>query len=264
MIDIHSHFLPNIDDGAKNREESFEYLKIMLQLGFTAIVMTPHIYPGYYNNTRDGILKKFDSYKKDLISYFKDKMEFYTGSEVYLNDETIDDLIKGKLLTINDNKRFLLFELDFSFISPNFDEHIKQLQEKGYTLIWAHPERNAKVSENPNLLKRYIDDDVFIQINIGSLVGEFGGAAEHAAKYLLASDMVHFIGSDCHCRSERKSKVPEGLNAFEHIVNPEYKDIILNENPQKAINGDVFYPFPYKNLTRSRLKKILGFFGIGK
>ncbi|MCK5599188.1 hypothetical protein KAI78_06155 [bacterium] len=264
MIDIHSHIIPGIDDGSKSLGESFKYLKTFKQLGFKGVVLTPHFYPGFFETSPEKTLKLTKEIASYMKKYFQDSMEFFPGTEVYLSEETLDLILQKKVLTMNNNGRYILFETDFSFILPNLEEMIKVLQHNGYMLIWAHPERNTKICENPEILKTYIDLDVLTQMNLGSLAGQFGGRIQHTAKHLLQSDMIHFIGTDCHCDGKRGNYIKDALEVFEDCVNPELKDIILETYPKRMLAGEIIYPFPYKNVRKSRMKRVLNFFGIGK
>ncbi len=260
MIDMHSHYIPMLDDGAQSKDESIRYIERYLSLGFTEILFTPHIYAGYYDNTPKQITAKYDDFKRILEAYFKDRVRFYLASEVYLSSETLSYIEEKRVIPVNGGS-YLLFEIDFTFISPDFEEVIERAQKAGYKLIWAHPERNSKIMENPERLKDYIDMDVLVQINLGSLAGDYGEEVTHCARKLLSMDMVHLVGTDCHCRDAKPVNIEKGLQEFRAHVNPEYEHLITEEYPRRILSSEVLYPFPYKTEKKNLLKNILGFFG---
>ncbi len=262
MIDFHSHFLPNVDDGSKGSSVSIEYLEKFYNMGFDKFLLSSHIYPHLYDNGPENLLVNFNKFKDQVKSYFKDKIELFPGSEVYLSEDTVEKICKRDVLTINNKGKHVLFEVDFTFLPPNLDDLIKEIYKNKISLIWAHPERNSEIMKNPEKLGNFIDQDVLIQINLGSLAGQFGEEIENTAKKLLSMDMVHFIGSDCHCSPRRRFVFQEALNIFNKYVNPHYKEDILINNGLKVFEGQLIYPFPYKLEEKGFWKKIKRFFKI--
>ena len=137
FVDIHSHILPGIDDGAKNIEESLKLISEMKKMGFNKIIATPHTYPGLYNNTNDSITKAYEI----LISNKKldKKNDIFFASEYMIDRSLIKKASEKQILTIN--KKFILIEMSFAFMHNFFYEIIFELQSHGYEIILAHPER---------------------------------------------------------------------------------------------------------------------------
>ncbi|MCD6579312.1 hypothetical protein J7L48_07530 [bacterium] len=262
MIDFHSHFLPNVDDGAKDSNISLEYMEKFYNLGFNKFLLSSHIYPNLYENTPKDLLERFNKFQSMVKTYFKDKIEIFPGSEVYLSQDTVENICTGKVLTINNKKTHVLFEVDFTFLPPNLDDLIKEISKSKLSLIWAHPERNSEIIREPEKLGRFIDQDVLVQINLGSLGGQFGEEIEETAKKLLSKDMVHFIGSDCHCSPRRQFVFKEAMDIFDKYVNPHYKEDILINNAMRIFEGQLLYPFPYKVKEKGLWNKFKKFFKI--
>ena len=135
FVDIHSHILPGVDDGAKNVEESLELIRMIRSLGFSKIIGTPHTYPGLYNNTSDSIKK---SYKKLKIN-LTENINIDYASEYMLEEGIIEKARNNKLLCLKDN--YVLVEMSFISEPLGLYEIIYEIKVNGYIPILAHPER---------------------------------------------------------------------------------------------------------------------------
>ncbi len=190
FVDIHSHILPGIDDGAKNVEESISLISEMKGLGFSKIIGTPHTYRNLYNNTNESITNSFNLIKskhpQDLnISY---------ASEYFMDENLIKQAENKSLLTLKSN--YVLTETGFKFMPLNIFEVIFQLQLNGYRAVLAHPERYHFFSMKDFFkLKK---NGVLFQINMFSLIGYYGESTLSLANKLLKNNMIDYIGSDIH------------------------------------------------------------------
>ena len=135
FVDIHSHILPGIDDGAKNVKESVELIKKMKNLGFSKIIGTPHTYPGLYNNTSDSIKKSYDNLKKKL----SENINIHFASEYMIEKNLIEKARRKSLLCLKD--KYVLVEMNFISIPLGLYEIIFEITVNGYIPILAHPER---------------------------------------------------------------------------------------------------------------------------
>jgi protein-tyrosine phosphatase len=193
MVDMHSHVLPGIDDGAQTTEESIALIKEMMALGIKKIIATPHVMADYYKNTPETINSALRTLKTELK---KEKIDIVVeaAAEHYF-DETFEDRIdNGRLMTMGDN--YVLFE--FSFISkpPNVIPIIQKLKEHGYKPILAHPERYPYMDiEQFRALREW---GLSFQLNTISLTGYYGKDAKKLAETLVDLQMVDFISSDMH------------------------------------------------------------------
>jgi tyrosine-protein phosphatase YwqE len=193
MVDMHSHVLPGIDDGAKTPEESIELIKRMMDLGIKKIIATPHIMADYYKNTPETINAALKILKAELKKQTID-IEIEAAAEHYF-DETFEARVnERKLMTMGDN--YVL--LEFSFISnpPNMIEVIQRLKELGYKPILAHPERYPYME--PEQFRGLREWGIYFQINTISLTGYYGKESKKLAEYLIDQQLVDFISSDMH------------------------------------------------------------------
>src|SRR6202000_2017601 len=138
VVDMHSHVLPGIDDGAQNPEESIILIKKMMELGIKKIIATPHIMADYYKNTAETIANALTILKAELVKQNID-IEIEAAAEHYF-DETFEARVNNKkLFTMGDN--YALFELSFVSLPLNVIGVIQRMKELGYKPILAHPER---------------------------------------------------------------------------------------------------------------------------
>jgi tyrosine-protein phosphatase YwqE len=193
MVDMHSHVLPGIDDGAQNPEESVVLIKKMMELGIKKIIATPHIMADYYRNTAETIGNALVILKTELEKQ-NIEIEVEAAAEHYF-DETFEARVNNhKLMTMGDN--YALFE--FSFISqpPNVVEVIQKMKDLGYKPILAHPERYPYL--NIEQLRNLRDWGCALQLNTISLTGYYGKDARKMAESLVDNELVDFISSDMH------------------------------------------------------------------
>jgi protein-tyrosine phosphatase len=193
MVDMHSHVLPGIDDGAKTPEESIILIRKMMELGIKKIIATPHIMADYYKNTAETINASLALLKAELKKENID-IPVEAAAEHYF-DETFEARInKQELMTMGDN--YVLFE--FSFISqpPNAIPVIQKLKDLGYKPILAHPERYPYLELDQ--FKTLHDWGLSFQLNTISLTGYYGKEAKKLAENLIDHQLIDFISSDMH------------------------------------------------------------------
>jgi protein-tyrosine phosphatase len=193
-IDMHSHILPGIDDGAPTVKESVMMVRRFQQLGFKKLIATPHIMADYYRNTPDIINKALDELREELVRQNID-MPIEAAAEYYL-DETFETKInKGNLMTMG--KDYILFELSYINYPNNIKDIIKKLNDKGLKPILAHPERYPYLGSIENYYK-IREFGCYFQLNTISLSGYYGKQTQKIAEELVDNMMVDFIGSDMH------------------------------------------------------------------
>ncbi|OJJ20930.1 capsular biosynthesis protein [marine bacterium AO1-C] len=194
--DIHSHLLPGIDDGAKTYEESILLIQRFVALGYKKIITTPHIMSDFYRNTPEIIHSKLQKLRNKIKEQNLD-IEIDAAAEYYMDDWFINQVnIKKPFLTFGD--RFLLIETSFMSKPNQFFDAIFKLQTQGYKPILAHPERYTYLQSDFSLAEKIHQKKIFLQINLNSLDGYYGKAAQKTAEKLIDKKMIHFVGSDCH------------------------------------------------------------------
>ena len=234
MIDIHSHIIPGIDDGAKNIEVTLNMLKNAEKDGTKKVVATPHYCIGYGEAT----MEEIKVFVKDLNNKVKEEninIEIYSGQEVYFSENIIDDYKKGIIGTINDS-RYMLIEFPMDKFDSNIFDVIYELQLMGVMPIIAHPERYVPIIENPVLINKFINEGYLFQVNAGSLEGKFGKKIKKTTELLISNGIYSFIGSDAHNEKSR----PTGLSEAFKIANKlnEKSEELFIANSIKILNNE--------------------------
>jgi protein-tyrosine phosphatase len=195
-VDMHSHVLPMLDDGADNFNDSIVLLKELETMGYKKLIATPHIMGDFFKNTPQTILPKLEELKK-IAKEQGIQLELEAAAEYYLDEWFIERLnTNEKLLTFGDN--YLLFELSYINPSAYVNEAIFMLNSMGYKPVLAHPERYTFWHGNTKILQEIHEKGVILQVNINSLTGYYNKGAQKMAEELIDLGIVEMLGSDCH------------------------------------------------------------------
>ena len=236
MIDFHSHILPNIDDGSKSVEETFELLKEARQAGFNSIISTSHYMENYYEVTaseREIWIKALsENLQKENID-----LKLYLGNEIYISENMIELLKTGKATTIN-NTNYLLFEFPLNAKPLNMYDIIYDLLEYKIIPVLAHPERYSFIQKEPEIIYDLIQKGVLMQANYGSILGLYGEKAQLIVRKFLENDMVHFLGSDVHKKNSIYTKIGQALSEIKLIIGEDKLKELTTINPSLVIENE--------------------------
>ena len=194
-VDMHSHLLPGIDDGAQTMQDSLTLIRRMIDLGYTELWTTPHVMADLYPNSSANILDKLEEVRVALRSAGID-IPINAAAEYLLDEGFADRIDRNDLLTLPGKR--VLVEMSFVSPSPLLDHYIFQLQTKGYRVILAHPERYLYYRNQLDHYERLHSRGVEFQMNLLSLSGHYGNPTYDNALYLLENGMVDFFGTDLH------------------------------------------------------------------
>lgn len=201
MIDIHNHILVDVDDGPKSINEAIELLKQAKSEGVTDIVASPHHLHTRYSNDIQKVKMKLNELKK--IEEIKElEIRLYSGQEIRVTDQIIDDINNGKIEGIN-GSRYLLLEFPSNEVPHYSNQLFYELQTMSYVPIIAHPERNKAIVQNMDLLFELINGGALSQITTSSLLGEFGSNVRKLSLKMIDNNLAHFIASDAHSATHR-------------------------------------------------------------
>lgn len=193
FIDIHSHLLPGVDDGAQSIDESLRLIEQAVDDGIEYIVLTPHfIKNGEFKLEKKELLKRYINFKS-VINDKKLNINLFLGNELYIHDELDDLLIKDSICSINATS-YILIEFPFTDYKNEYDETLYNISLSGYKIIIAHPERYQYVRDNIDFCKRWIKEGYLLQCNQNSL---FNGN-EKLVVNMIKKGYVSFIASDAH------------------------------------------------------------------
>lgn len=232
MVDIHTHIMPNIDDGAESINETYEMLKMEIEQGVTDVILTPHaINIPKKRKEYDEYLNGFKTVQ-NIISSNDLNINVYLGCEIFILDTTYDDLINKRIHTIENSKNILV-ELPLTEIMT-----FKQIENALYNLslrykvILAHAERYHYLRiEDIFKLSKYAD----IQVNAGSILGVEGDYVKKRSFQLLKNKIPSYVASDCHSTRTRRPNLKEARVIVEKKYGKEYSDLVFDINPNKLI-----------------------------
>ncbi len=234
IIDIHTHVLPSVDDGAKTMDESLEIIEYLKKVGITDIVLTSH----YIKNT------SYTSNKKERENIFEELkkassnmgINLYLGNEVYLTEDILDLLEKEEIVTLNDTQ-YMLVELPLTGYLNNLPNTLCKLFDSGIVPIIAHPERYHFLQKNKERVKELLEFGCLLQCNIDSITGKYGKKAKKLMKWLLKNDLVEFVATDTHY-VEKKKGLRKSLKKLKRIVGKKKLEELTRENPLKILQGE--------------------------
>jgi len=242
IIDFHSHILPGIDDGAKTWTDFLEISQLAAAAGITHMVCTPHF---IYKEVEF----KPETYYR-LLSEARYKLReqglnisLISGSEVFYVPKLLFCLKEGLIITINNGNKYLMVEFARFDIPNNVGETITMLKNQGITPIIAHPERNLVFSNEPELLIKLIKRGALSQLNVGSIVGEYGDKIRKTAELFLKSGIIHLLGSDVHSPKNAFRNFNLGMETIERLVGVKMTIELKDINPLKIIKGDMLEPY---------------------
>jgi protein-tyrosine phosphatase len=199
-VDMHSHLLPGLDDGAETVADSLNLLRELRELGFRKLIMTPHVMGDFYKNTPEGIRAALTELQAAAVAAGINDVTLECAAEYYLDEWLGQRLAEGsELLSFGGENRYVLFETSYMNEPFNLQATIFELKAAGYQPVLAHPERYTyyygRFAEIRKLRQEY---GVLLQLNLNSLAGYYSPNARHVAEQLIDEKLVDFVGTDTH------------------------------------------------------------------
>ena len=235
MIDVHSHLIPQIDDGSNSIEETVEMLKEAKEAGFTDIILTSHYMEGYYESEAE-IINIWKNQLQNVIRNENIDINLYSGNEVYIT-ENIIELLSDNVISTLANSRYILLELPFNSNIKYLYNIIFKLKNINITPIIAHPERYTYIQKNIKEAEELTQQGCLLQCNFGSIIGTYGKEAKHTIKKLLKGNLVHFLGSDCHKPNTSYKDMKVIMQKLNKMVSKEQIHNITVKNPKMIIEN---------------------------
>ncbi len=205
MLDVHTHIVPSVDDGASDLETSLKMIDLQINGGVDTIVFTPHSYCRHKDISKETIL---DSFKR-LETVLKEKypsLKYYLGQEIYYDKTTFDKLDNKEYISIN-NTKYILIEFEYYITKEELEDIIYTIRLKGYEPIIAHIERYNIPLKDYYTIKK--DTNVLMQVNT-----KFVLENKHKAKKLIKDKIIDYIASDCHSLERR----PPNLGLVKKLI----------------------------------------------
>lgn len=210
-VDLHSHLIPNIDDGSQSIEQSVEMILKLKEFGVKKIITTPHVHPRYPNTPL--LIRQGLSDLQEELSRRQIKIQIEAAAEYYVDEEFSQRLLQDDtLLSFGD--KYVLVEAPFQTKPIYFDSVLFDLKMKGYNPVLAHPERYRFLEGSLDWILRLRESGVLMQVTIGSISGYYGTIPAKIGSQLLKLEAVDFLGSDLH-RFAHLKYLEMGLKAKE-------------------------------------------------
>lgn len=241
MIDLHSHILPGVDDGAKSIEEALAIGRMAEADGIEVMACTPHFMPGMYDNQAADIRARV-AHLNEVFEREGLKLALVTGADAHVRPDFVECLKDGRILTLHDS-RYVLVEPPHNVMPQRLDELIFNITVAGFVPVLTHPERLKWIEQNYTVVEKLAQSGVWMQITSGSLTGRFGSRPKYWAERMLSEGLVSILATDAHNVKSRPPLLAEsyhlactrvGSEEAGHLVVTRPALILENSTPESA------------------------------
>lgn len=232
MIDLHSHILPDLDDGARSLGEALDMARMAVDSGITVMVATPHCAHDRAREVQESWELLCEALRENEIP-----LKLLPGMEIFGTSDTVRLLKEGKLLTLN-GSRYPLVEFDFHSTGDEETLVLRSLRKAGYRPVVAHPERYSYIQRNPRLVNQWFRMGCLLQVNRGSLLGRFGVQAQAMAVELVERGFATVVATDAHSARVRTPWMRDIREILSREVSPQCARALLLDNPKKILKNE--------------------------
>lgn len=258
MIDIHTHILPGLDDGAATWNDSLSMARAAYAEGITTIIATPHHANGVYTNLADDIAEHTRSVNEQLMAEGV-PVAIMTGQEIRVHNDLLDSWYRQELLPLA-GSTYILLEMPSSRIPKTMMELVHELNVINLKPVIAHPERNAEVVQHPERLAELVEAGAFAQVTSHSLLGGFGKRIEQSAWTLMKNGSVHIVSSDAHHIERRGFRLREAYDSISNRMGDQWASYFQN-NAQCIIENQPFGIQPVnQHSSKGGVRRFLSYF----
>lgn len=236
MVDIHSHIVFGVDDGAKSIDQSIKLIREAEKAGFDTVIATPHYIKGGYDCKKNEIAEKISAIKQKLHE-IDCNVQILQGNEIYFDKDINKFLEAEEAVALNDG-RYVLFELPLNSEVLGLMQVVNDIKKQGRIPVLAHPERYGFAKKDPNVLILLIQSGVLMQSNYGSILGRYGKDAQKTIIKMLKHNMVHFLASDVHFPKSIYLEIDNAKERIVSIIGEEKFKTISTDNQIKLINNE--------------------------
>lgn len=236
VIDLHSHILPGIDDGAADIGVALEMARMAVANGVEVQACTPHILPGLYNNTGPQIRLAIAQFQRALDEHGI-ALQLTTGADAHLVPDFLSRLKSGHILSLADT-RYVLVEPPHHVAPPRIEEFFFGLLVQGYVPVLTHPERLTWIEANYPIMEQMCDAGVWMQVTAGSLTGVFGRGPLYWAEKMMKEGRVHILATDAHGVGRRRPNLREGREVAAKWVGEEEANHLVVTRPRGVLSDE--------------------------
>lgn len=249
MVDIHSHILPQTDDGSQSLDESIEMCRASANDGIRVMVATPHAHDGKHTTHDPELLSQR---VEELNSQLRGNPKIVLGCELRFTHDIVRQLCDTHTAPTIAGGPYALIEFPHSMVPPGSERPLFELMSNRITPIIAHPERNGMLMNEPNRFYELVSNGVLGQMDTGSITGQFGKKVQKAARVMLENGLIHFIASDCHNTRNRLPGMSAAVALTAQFVGEEYARAMAYDNPSAVVEGRPIPTCPSAVLPKKR------------
>ena len=243
MIDLHTHILPGLDDGARDLEEAVAMARMAARDGIKTAVATPHFFRDGQELLDAGKISRKRAELQSAIDRERIPLKILTGAEVHVSHDLLSKVMRYRKHLMLNNSSYLFIEFPMDHIFRGVKNLVFELMTEGIYPIITHPERNTVFQRNPGLLFELAEMGVLLQMNSGSLTGAYGSLVRKTSLEFLRLRMVHFLASDCHSTTGLVPHLSGAVRSIKENQGENTARALVLDNPQAVLdNRDV----PYK------------------
>lgn len=226
-VDMHSHILPKLDDGSRSMEQSLAMLEIAWEEGIETIIATPHNMPGKGCPSRESLQKR-QAQLMEMAAQEGFPVEIRLGTEYFFRQEVVELMEQEEIITL-DGSGIMLVEFDPLTERSYIINAVKEILGRGYTPMLAHVERYASLMEKKfQTLSELRKMGALLQINCGSVIGDFGRHAKKHTRELLKMKLVACVGTDAHSDGKRSPRMKKCASYLYKKCGEEYAEYLLS------------------------------------
>lgn len=234
FVDLHCHWIAEIDDGARSVDEGLDLLERLHAAGFDRVIATPHMRPGMFDNTADMLTRAFERMQPHVRDH-EGLPEVGLSSEHYFDDIVYERLLAGRGLPYPGGRAVLLefYEIDFP---PTLEHRFFDLRRRRLLPVIAHPERYRCLWKSTARLERLVDLGAVALLDTAALVGKYGRKSKRCAEELLDRGLYHAACSDAH-RPRDVDAVEKGMSVIQKRYGADELDFLFRRGPLEILAG---------------------------
>lgn len=235
-VDLHSHYLPGVDDGVRTRDDGVALCRGLAELGFARVVATPHIRTAMFDNRRADLEQRFAQFAAGAAG--EDGMpELGLGAEHFCDDVFVELFARGQALPYPGGKAMLV-ELPSDSIPLVLEQQVFRMNVRGVRPVLAHPERYSPLFKRSDAIARVLELGALPLLDVMSLADKYGRSPRRAAERMLEEGVYYAACSDCH-KPRDVPVVGEGIERLRELVGEAGADALLGERPRSILSGEV-------------------------
>jgi protein-tyrosine phosphatase len=258
MIDIHSHILPGVDDGAKDMKTALEMARMAVDDGIEKMIATPHLFRGSYSAAGYDEIEEAKSQFRHALKENNIPLEIFSGAEVHVSHNLMDEIRMNRRFLVLNQSRYMFIEFPSDHVFAGVKDLIFELMSEGIVPIIAHPERNSVFRHSPNFMYELLQMGALCQVNQGSFNGIYGTQVQETVFRFLELGYVHFLATDCHNTWVILPRLSDALKKVQEIIGEEKARALVEDNPLCVIEDREisFIPEPREAQAERKAFKI--------